>query len=178
MYCGGAVFIATLTYNIAIVETNYPIVIMVKSCSILSVIMVGVFCSRVRDQHNKLGKSKLVVGALVTTGILLFNIFAPSNPQENKTTVFGAILLVVSLVADGFLPDFQAEIKTVYKPKPIDLMSQINKWVFIYCVLFSVVRMELPSIIFFMLDHPWFSLDLLLMSVMSTVVQFFVYYLI
>ena len=77
--CSGAVFTATLTYNIAIVETNYPIVIMVKSCSILSVIVVGVFYSRVRDQKNKLGRSKLVVGALVTVGILLFNLFASSN---------------------------------------------------------------------------------------------------
>jgi hypothetical protein len=75
IYCAGTVFTATLTYNIAIVLTSYPIVIMVKSCSILSVIIVGVFCSRVKDKQNKLGANKLVVGALVTTGILLFNLF-------------------------------------------------------------------------------------------------------
>jgi hypothetical protein len=41
--------IGTLTYNIAILETSYPVVIMFKSCSILSAIIVGVFFSRVRD---------------------------------------------------------------------------------------------------------------------------------
>lgn len=48
-YAGLAVAVGTITYNIAIVETSYPAVIMVKSCSILSVIIVGVCCSRVRD---------------------------------------------------------------------------------------------------------------------------------
>lgn len=76
IYCAVTIFTATLTYNIAIVETSYPIVIMVKSCSILSVIVVGVFFSRVKDKQNKLGKNKLVVGVLVTTGILLYNVFA------------------------------------------------------------------------------------------------------
>jgi hypothetical protein len=31
----------------------------------------------------------------------------------------GIVLLIVSLLADGFLPDFQAEIKSVYKPLPM-----------------------------------------------------------
>ena len=81
---------------------------MVKSCSILSVIIVGVFCSRVKDKQNKLGANKLVVGALVTIGILLFNIFAEAKGTEKTTSIFGIILLLVSLIADGFLPDFQA----------------------------------------------------------------------
>jgi hypothetical protein len=33
--------------------------------------------------------------------------------------MLGIILLVISLVADGFLPDFQAVIKSEYKPRPI-----------------------------------------------------------
>jgi hypothetical protein len=49
IYSAAAVMIGTLTYNIAILETSYPVVIMFKSCSILSAIIVGVFFSRVRD---------------------------------------------------------------------------------------------------------------------------------
>lgn len=154
VYCAGAVVIATLTYNIAIVETSYPVVIMVKSCSILSVMIVGVFCTRVRDQHNKLGKNKLIVGALVTMGIILFNLYAKPKEGDKSVTLFGVVLLLVSLVADGFLPDFQAEIKTVYKPAPIDLMSQINKWAFILSVSYSIVQMQLLPILLYMVDHP------------------------
>ena len=139
VYCAGAVVTATLTYNIAIVETSYPVVIMVKSCSILSVMIVGVFCTRVRDQHNKLGKNKLIVGALVTMGIILFNLFAQQKQGDKSVTLFGVVLLLVSLIADGFLPDFQAEIKTIYKPAPVDLMSQINRWAFILSVTYSII---------------------------------------
>ena len=110
-----------------------------KSCTILSVILVGVFCSRVRD-HNKLGKNKLIVGVLVALGIFLFNIFADSKASEKTTTLYGVILLLISIMADGFLPDFQAEIKTVYKPSPVDLMAQINKYVFLASLLYCVAK--------------------------------------
>lgn len=80
LYCSVTIFIAVLSYNTAIVETSYPIVIMVRSCSILSVAIVGVFFSRVKDTQNKLGKNKLVVGILVTMGILVYNVFGDSHP--------------------------------------------------------------------------------------------------
>lgn len=57
-------------------------------------------------------------------------------------------------------------------------MSQINKWIFFLCVIYTILRMELLPILLYMVDHPQFSLDMLYMSVMSTVVQMFVYYLI
>ena len=60
----------------------------------------------------------------------------------------------------------------------MDLMAQINKWVFVICILYSILRMELLQVMYFMVDHPRFSLDLFGMSVMSSIVQIFVYYLI
>lgn len=76
IYCASAVCIGIFSYNQAMLDISYPIVIMVKSCSVLSAIIVGVFFSRVRDSHLKLGVNKLIVGALVTTGIMLFNFFS------------------------------------------------------------------------------------------------------
>ena len=86
--------------------------------------------------------------------------------------------MLVSLIADGFLPDFQAEIKTVYKPQPTYLMSQINKWVFILTLFYSILRMEFLPIFYFIYDHPTFAIDLVLNAGMSSVTQLFVYYLI
>jgi uncharacterized protein (DUF486 family) len=48
---------------------------MTKSCSLLSVIIVGVFCSRVKDSKLKLTHTKLVIGIIATIGIILFNYF-------------------------------------------------------------------------------------------------------
>lgn len=63
------------TYNKAVIEASFPAVVMVKSCSLLSVILVGIFCSRVRDKDLKLGNSKIWIGFTVTIGIILFNFF-------------------------------------------------------------------------------------------------------
>lgn len=102
------VLIGTLTYNIAILFTSYPVVIMFKSCSILSAIIVGVCFSRVRDERLKLGTNKLIVGALVSLGIFLFNYWSQEDKGEKGTSLGGLILLLISLIADGLLPDFQA----------------------------------------------------------------------
>lgn len=48
----------------------------------------------------------------------MFKIFDPEAKigDDRKVEFFGLVLLFVSLLADGFLPDFQAEIKEKFKP--------------------------------------------------------------
>lgn len=117
--CSTVVCISTHTYALAIYITNFPIVMMVKSCNIVSVVLVGVFCSRVRDKNLQLGPKKIIVAALISVGILLFNFGGNQSHQQKATDPLGIILLIISLVADGFLPDFQAVIKSEYSPRPI-----------------------------------------------------------
>ena len=126
---------------------------MFKSCNILSVILVGVLCSRVKDKKLKLGMKKIIVGIIVTAGIIMFKVFDPesAHKDEKKTELMGIVLLVASLLADGFLPDFQAEIKSVYKPQPMEMMTAINKWVAIVAFLYSCILAETWSIAKFML---------------------------
>lgn len=57
----------------AIYLTSFPLVTLFKSCSLLSVLMVGVFFSRVVEKNQKLEKKKLVIGFLITIGILLYH---------------------------------------------------------------------------------------------------------
>lgn len=85
---------------------------LVKSCNIVSVVVVGVFCSRVKDKNLVLGPKKIVVALLISTGIIIYNFGGDSKHQEKATDPLGIILLLISLVADGFLPDFQAAIKS------------------------------------------------------------------
>lgn len=40
---------------------------------------------------------------------------------ENKQPNIGFALLAISIIADGFLPDFQAEVKQKYNPGPMAL---------------------------------------------------------
>ena len=77
MICAFFVLLGGVTFNYAIKWTNYPIVITAKSCNILSVILVSVFCSRVSDKKLKLGAKKIIVGIVVSIGIILFKYFDP-----------------------------------------------------------------------------------------------------
>lgn len=58
---------------------------MFKSCNILSVILVGVLCSRVKDKKLKLGLKKIVIGVLVTLGIVMFKVADPNIKESQKT---------------------------------------------------------------------------------------------
>lgn len=114
------ILISGLSFNAAILYLEFPIVVLIKSCNILPVILVGVFCSRVKAQSNqKLGKEKLCVGIVVSVGVMIFfsgnqtNPTSTANPVDTKNpnSAIGFCLLAVSILADGFLPDFQAEVK-------------------------------------------------------------------
>lgn len=109
--CAIMVCISTHTYMLAIYLTSFPIVMLVKSCNIVSVVVVGVFCSRVRDKSLALGPKKILVASLVSMGIILYNFGGDSRHQNKATDPLGMVLLLISLIADGFLPDFQAVIK-------------------------------------------------------------------
>lgn len=85
------------------------------------------------------------------------------------------MLLIISLLADGFLPDFQAEIKSVYKPLPMEMMTQINKWVAIISFLYSCVLLEVVDIFVFLFEHKLFLFHMMVMGVLSTIGQMFVY---
>ena len=84
-------------------------------------------------------------------------------------------LLVVSLLAFGFLPDFQAEIKSVYKPQAYELMTITNKWVTIISSVFALLMSELLYTFTFMWDHWLFAYHLIMMGLLNTVGQMFVY---
>lgn len=90
-----------------------------KSCNLISVLLVAVLCTRVKEKSLKLDSSKIVIGVIVSAGVFLFSFFDPEVEGRTKANqAIGIALLFVSLIADGFLPDFQAEIKSVYKPEP------------------------------------------------------------
>lgn len=77
LFCALTVFLSSITNNYAMILVSYPIVMMFKSCNILSVILVGVLCSRVTDKSLRLGNKKIIVAILVTIGIFMFKVFDP-----------------------------------------------------------------------------------------------------
>ena len=78
-------------------------------------------------------------------------------------------------MADGFLPDFQAEIKTKYKPQPMEMMAEINKWVTILSIVYALFLGELFTMCTFIVSHRLFLVHMLAMGGLSAIGQMFVY---
>lgn len=78
-------------------------------------------------------------------------------------------------MADGFLPDLQAAIKSDFKPQPMDMMAQINKWVCIIAIFASLITFQFFPMLLYIYDHGLFWFHMLSMGVLSTLGQMFVY---
>ncbi len=177
--CGAAVVFNTISYSYAILITNFPVVMMVRSCNLLSVALVGVLFTGVKDTNLKLGNRKIVVAIIITIGIIIFKVFDPNQAgDEHATQMLGVALMLISLVAEGFLPDFQAVIKEKYKPHPTVLLAAVNKWTTIFSLGFAVVSGHFMEMVDFIWHHQAILYDLLLIGLLAFVGQVFVYRLV
>ena len=159
---------------------SYPLIIMSKSCSLISVILVGLFCSRVRSKELKLSPQKIIVAVIVAAGIIMFRLFDPSsNFDDNKSTeLLGLVLLLISMFTDGFIPDYQAEIKDKFKPSPIEMLIKINKWCAVFSFIYLILSGQSKDFVIFCINHPDFMRDLVFLSLAAFVGQLFIYRLI
>ncbi len=73
------------------------------------------------------------------------------------------------------MPDFQAEIKSLYKPQPTEMMEHINKWVAIISLGSMVLSMTFVSAFTYVFYHPLFTFHLICLSFLSAFGQFIVY---
>ena len=179
LLCGAIININVVSYNLAVVEASFPAIVMAKSCSLMSVIIVGVFFSRVKDSKLKLTYKNLLIGSVATIGIIVFNFF--KKQEENETdkplqlVSLGSLYLLVSWIGDGFLPDFQAQIKSEYKPTAIEMYYNINKYTALIGLLAALLTNRLPSILKMMVEYDGFALDVASLAVLNAVGQLFIY---
>lgn len=81
--CGFIIFVSTITYTWATAMTSFPVVMAFKSCNILSILLVAVLCTRVRDKKLNLGPKKIIIGIIISVGVFFFSYFDPE--QKDRT---------------------------------------------------------------------------------------------
>lgn len=83
LICGALVFVSTITYTWAVAKTSFPVVMAFKSCNLLSVLLVAILCTRVKEKNLNLGAKKIIIGVIISLGIFVFSYFDPE--QEERT---------------------------------------------------------------------------------------------
>lgn len=99
--------------NSALSYVSFVLLSMVKSCSLLSVVIVGVFFTSVKSKQNQMHYTKIIVASLIVTGTLIFQIAGNKTIEESSpiNQLIGFGMLFVSLICDGVLPDLQSRMK-------------------------------------------------------------------
>jgi len=175
---GGCNFGTMICANTALSFVSYPVQALMKSSKIISILMVSLLFGLIFPNmtKKKYAASQYFSGFIITTGIVVFNLFQGSHKGEKETSIFGLALLVVSLFCDGIIAMKQNEAKEKFKPTPFDMMESSNKWCLLFTFVFSVVTFQMGTFIFFCILYPLVVIDLVIIALLGTIGQVFIFY--
>ena len=83
---------------------------------------------------------------------------------------------MISLFCDGLLGTTQGEIKKKFNPSQWDQMESLNKWAGLICLTVANVTFQMGGFIKFVLEHPLVIKDLVLLAILGTFGQVFIFY--
>ena len=176
----------------AMLRTNYTTMIVVNTTSLLSVVVVGAFCSGVNHQSNpdapsrrsnKVGPEKIWICAIICVGVAIFALSAPpkegaaleSEAAEIGGTLLTALLFVVAIVLQGFRPDFAAQLKQEHDPHPLFFAMGTAGCVFVIGLVVSVCSLQAMDFVIFVYHHERFIVDLAVMAVLMATAAIFAF---
>lgn len=167
--------IASLTAQKALTWVSYPAQVLGKSCKPIPVMLFGVIFCRIRYPALKYFFVMIIV-----VGVSLFmykNDESSVQPgQELRSSLgTGELLLFTSLVFDGVTGVVQERLNADHAPSPVSMMAEINKWSIFYLAIVISTTEELWQLSAFVHRHPDIIWQLLLLSLIGAVGQFFVY---
>jgi UDP-galactose transporter B1 len=170
----GCNFGTMICANTALSFVSYPVQALMKSSKIISILMVSlIFASATKKKYTA---SQYFSGFIITTGIVIFNLFQGKAKGDKETSFVGLALLVVSLFCDGLIGVKQNEAKEKFKPSAFDQMESANKWCLLFAFVFSVVTFQMGPFVFFCILYPAVIVDLVTIALLGTLGQVFIFY--
>jgi len=166
----GSVFMASQ----ALAYVSFPIQAIMKSSKIISILLVSLILGV--KGHTK---SQYFCGFIITAGIVIFNLTEGGNKKhggDSETSFIGIIAILISLFCDGFLGTTQGEVKKKFNPSQWDQMESLNKWAGLICMTVAVVSFQMGGFVKFVMEHPLVIKDLVLLAVLGTFGQVFIFY--
>lgn len=138
-----------MAFSSALYYGSYPVSVLLRSYNIVPLAIVGLFLGRATHTDgvvgviaDKIKSSKIVFGAITTISIATFLFARSERSLEKQNTPFNLTLIIISLLADGFINAFQNQIKLNSQPKGLELYEQINKWKLILCLSYLLITFQ------------------------------------
>lgn len=160
--------------NQALKFIPYVVQALMKSSKVLSVMLVSKFAGT-----ETFSKMQYFSGLLITTGIVIFNLLEKDKKNGKHTqsiSIIGLILLLVSLFSDGMTSSKQSEARNKYKPSMFEMMESSNIYAILFAFLYGVGSFELIPAVQYLWNYPECFTDLVILAIMGTIGQCFVYF--
>jgi len=168
----GSVFMASQ----ALAYVSFPIQAIMKSSKIISILVVSLILGS-KGQHTR---SQYFCGFIITAGIVIFNLSDGGKKKhgadDTENSLIGIVAILISLFCDGLLGTTQGEVKKKFNPNQWDQMESLNKWAGIICLTVANVSFQMGVFIKFVMDHPAVIQDLVILALLGTFGQIFIFY--
>jgi UDP-galactose transporter B1 len=170
----GCTFGAGLFGNTALSFVSFPVQALMKSSKIMAILMVGLIFAR----GKVFTKYQYLSGIVITSGIVIFNLFGQTAKGDKETSIIGLLLLTLALFCDGMQSLKQDEAVKKYQPSEFDQMEAINKWSFLFSLLYALCTLQLSPFIQYCVKYPAVIQDLAVIAVLGTFGQLFIFYIV
>ncbi|CAG8433903.1 12134_t:CDS:1 [Ambispora gerdemannii] len=155
---------------------DYPTMILGKSCKLVPVMLMNFLLYR-----KKFPLYKYVVVFLITLGVSGFMLLQPVSEKKrgaSSNSIYGILLLSVSLLMDGVTNATQDQIFHKYKVTGQQMMLSMNLFsgTLMFGWLLIPWNLELGNAVAFCLEYPAVIKDIMLFSLCGALGQCFIFY--
>jgi len=158
---------AMLFSNEALKYVSYPTQALGKSCKMIPVMLFGFL---IRGKKYTLIETLAVL--LITAGINVFQ----SGKKGGESSVYGLVLLFLSLVLDGVTGASQDKLQDSYSLTTHELMFYLNFWAVVLLTVLSIATGQATEGIAYCVANPEIIRFLVIASITSAGGQNFIFY--
>ena len=145
-----------------------------KSCKLIPVIWTG-FLTR----GESFGIQETAYILLITVGMNLYLRGGPPvSASDESTSVYGLVLLFLSLVLDGFTTATQDQLQAAYQLTTHELMFFLNFWGCILLFVLAVISGQGNEGVAYCTENPFVIWYIQIVAIASALGQNFVFYMI
>jgi UDP-galactose transporter B1 len=174
---GTSYILAMLFSNEALKYVSYPTQALGKSCKMVPVMLFGVLI-----RGKKYRPIEYFCVFLVTLGITMFQLYGGkkkgghgSGKAEEGDSLYGVLLLLLSLVMDGVTGAVQDKLKTICRPTVHEFMFYTNMAGVLVCSVLVLPTGQFIQGTRFCLEHPALFSTMAWLSLTSALGQNFIF---
>lgn len=153
---------------------DYIFYLLSKSCKLIPVMIIHYLIF-----NTKYPVYKYIIAIIITLGVVIFTIHGKRSTTENETSIIGSIMLLMSLLLDGFMNSTQDVLLSKNKGilNGIHLMILINLFTFLNLLVYVLLFTDQSAYLFQFINKNGYEIvfDIFKFSLCGSLGQIFIF---